>query len=71
MKVINGIELFSLSDILGDALCASSLSEIKRVARLWCENSGAFYGVGSPGEVVSAAQNVGLTRALIAESQAL
>jgi hypothetical protein len=67
MRTINGVQVFTIADVVVGDLSVRSPDEVERDVRQWCFANDAVYGVGDESSLVEKVSSAGGKRVVLAE----
>lgn len=67
MRLIDGIQVFTLSEIIAGDLMTKEPSKVIDEVKEWCSENDAVYGIGEVASLIEGARAEGRSRVVIAE----
>jgi hypothetical protein len=67
MLLLDGVQVFTLSEVIGGDLLRRQPSEVINEVREWCQANDAVYGIGEAASLIEQARQEGRSRVVLAE----
>lgn len=67
MRLLDGVQVFTLSEVIAGDLMNRQPSEVIDEVKEWCQANDAVYGVGEVASLIEGARAEGRSRIVVAE----